>query len=69
MMPRSDGIILGGIAQRGVWALDVDEEERKRIVEGQIELFRSMRAPSSRMAQRTSSAQEKGSSMVTPAIV
>ena len=44
MMPRSDGIILGGIAQRGVWTLDVDEEERRRIVEGHIELFHSMRA-------------------------
>jgi glycine/D-amino acid oxidase-like deaminating enzyme len=48
MMPRSDGIILGGIAQRGVWALEVDEEERKRIVEGHIELFHSMRASVSR---------------------
>jgi D-amino-acid oxidase len=48
MMPRSDGIILGGIAQRGVWTLDVDEEERKRIVEAHIELFHSMRAPVSR---------------------
>jgi glycine/D-amino acid oxidase-like deaminating enzyme len=43
MMPRSDGIILGGIAQRGVWSLDVDEEERKRIVDAHIELFQSMR--------------------------
>jgi glycine/D-amino acid oxidase-like deaminating enzyme len=48
MMPRSDGIILGGIAQRGVWTLDVDEEERERIVEGHIELFHSMRPPGSR---------------------
>jgi glycine/D-amino acid oxidase-like deaminating enzyme len=45
MMPRSDGLILGGIAQRGVWSLDVDEGERKRIVEGHIELFHSMHAP------------------------
>lgn len=44
MMPRSDGIILGGIAQRGVWSLEVDVEERKRIVDGHIELFHSMRA-------------------------
>jgi glycine/D-amino acid oxidase-like deaminating enzyme len=43
MMPRSDGIVMGGIAQRDVWTLDVDEEERKRIVDGHIELFRSMR--------------------------
>ncbi len=48
MMPRSDGIVLGGIAQRGVWTLDVDEEERKRIVEAHIELFHSMRATAPR---------------------
>jgi glycine/D-amino acid oxidase-like deaminating enzyme len=42
MMPRADGIILGGIAQRGVWTLDVDEAERRRIVEGHMELYRSM---------------------------
>jgi hypothetical protein len=41
-MPRADGIILGGIAQRGVWTLDVDEAERRRIVEGHMELYRSM---------------------------
>ncbi len=50
MMPRSDGIILGGIAQRGVWSLDVDETERKRIVDGHIELFDSMRAPVTRQS-------------------
>ena len=50
MMPRSDGIVLGGIAQRGVWSLDVDEAERKRIVEGHMELFHSMRAPGSRVS-------------------
>jgi hypothetical protein len=49
MMPP-DGIILCGIAQRGVWTFDVDEEERKRIVEGHIELFHSMRAPVSRQS-------------------
>jgi hypothetical protein len=43
MMPRSDGIILGGIAQRGIWSLDIDDVERKRIVDSHIELFQSMR--------------------------
>jgi glycine/D-amino acid oxidase-like deaminating enzyme len=42
MMPRADGIILGGIAQRGVWTLEVDEAERRRIVEGHMELYRFM---------------------------
>jgi D-amino-acid oxidase len=44
MMPRADGIILGGTSERDVWTYDVNEAERKRIVEGHIELFNSMRA-------------------------
>jgi glycine/D-amino acid oxidase-like deaminating enzyme len=43
MMPRSDGIVLGGTSERDVWTTDVNESERTRIVEGHIELFRSMR--------------------------
>lgn len=43
MMPRSDGIILGGTSQRDVWTMDVDEKERSRVVEGHIELFNAMR--------------------------
>ena len=43
MMPRSDGIILGGTSQRDVWTIDVDEKERQRVVEGHIELFNAMR--------------------------
>lgn len=46
MMPRSDGIILGGTAERGVWTLEVNEEEKKRIVDGHIELFHGMHGPS-----------------------
>lgn len=43
MMPRHDGIILGGTSQRGVWTLDVDEDERRRVVEGHKTLFDAMR--------------------------
>jgi glycine/D-amino acid oxidase-like deaminating enzyme len=43
MMPRSDGIVLGGTSERGVWTLDVNEDERRRIVEGHRELFQAMR--------------------------
>jgi glycine/D-amino acid oxidase-like deaminating enzyme len=43
MMPRRDGIILGGTSQRGVWTLDVDEDERRRVVEGHKMLFDAMR--------------------------
>jgi D-amino-acid oxidase len=47
MMPRSDGIALGGTSQRGVWTLEPDEDERKRVVEGHIEVFTAMRRPRS----------------------
>lgn len=46
MMPRSDGIVLGHVSKRGDWSLDVDEAERKRVVDGAIAFFRRMRAPS-----------------------
>ena len=43
MMPRSDGIVLGGTSQRDVWTMEPDESERKRVVDGHIELFSSMK--------------------------
>jgi glycine/D-amino acid oxidase-like deaminating enzyme len=43
MMPRADGIILGGTSQRDVWTLEPDENERKRVVDGHIELFSAMK--------------------------
>ncbi len=48
MMPRSDGIVLGGTSIRDDWTLTVNEVERQRIVEAHIELFNAMRG-----AQRT----------------
>ena len=45
MMPRSDGIALGGTQQRDVWTMDIDEKERMRVVDGHIELFTSMGLP------------------------
>jgi hypothetical protein len=50
MMPRTDGIILGGTSEKGVWTLDVNEEERKRIVDGHIELYQAMANERSRAA-------------------
>ena len=44
MQPRTDGIILGGTSERGVWSLEPNEEARRRVVEGHIELFNRMRA-------------------------
>jgi D-amino-acid oxidase len=43
MMPRSDGIILGGTSLRDNWSLDIEETERKRVMDLHTELFNSMR--------------------------
>jgi glycine/D-amino acid oxidase-like deaminating enzyme len=43
MMPRSDGIILGGTSIRDNWSMDVEEPDRQRVVNLHIELFNSMR--------------------------
>jgi glycine/D-amino acid oxidase-like deaminating enzyme len=43
MMPRSDGIILGGTSLRDNWSLDIEENERKRVMDLHTELFNSMR--------------------------
>jgi D-amino-acid oxidase len=42
MMPRADGIALGGTSQRGVWTLEPDDDERTRVVESHIEVFSAM---------------------------
>jgi len=44
MMPRSDGIALGGTSERGVWTLEPNEEARRDVVERHIRLFKAMRA-------------------------
>jgi hypothetical protein len=43
MMPRHDGIVLGHVSQRGVSSLDIDEGERKRVVEAAMTFFSRMR--------------------------
>jgi glycine/D-amino acid oxidase-like deaminating enzyme len=43
MMPRTDGIVLGGTSLRDDWTLTVDEAQRQRIVDTHIELFNLMR--------------------------
>jgi glycine/D-amino acid oxidase-like deaminating enzyme len=45
MVPRRDGIVLGHVMERGNWSLEVNEEERQRIVENHIRIFSAMRAP------------------------
>jgi glycine/D-amino acid oxidase-like deaminating enzyme len=54
MLPRSDGIVLGHVMERGVESLDVNEEERTRVIESAMRLFNSMRAPASAPAAQTS---------------
>jgi len=44
MMARSDGIILGGTSQRGVWTLEPDETERRRVVDSHIAVFGAMKS-------------------------
>jgi glycine/D-amino acid oxidase-like deaminating enzyme len=53
MMPRSDGLALGGTSERDVWTLEPNDEARKEIVNQHIQLFTSMRAASS--GKRTTS--------------
>jgi D-amino-acid oxidase len=43
MMARSDGIVLGGTSQRGVWTMEPDEAERRRIVDSHIAVFGAMK--------------------------
>ena len=45
MLPRRDGIVLGHVMQRGVETLEIDEEERRRVVEQHLRFFAEMRAP------------------------
>lgn len=44
MIPRSDGVVLGGTSEAGDRRLGDDEEARRQIVEGDLELFQSMDA-------------------------
>ncbi len=42
MMPRSDGIALGGTSIRDDWSTTVNDEERTRIVDAHVDLFERM---------------------------
>jgi D-amino-acid oxidase len=43
MFPRSDGILLGGTHEEGVWSLEPDLQAKQRIVAGHQRIFREMR--------------------------
>jgi hypothetical protein len=42
MMPRRDGIVLGGTSERDVWTSEINEAERQRVVDGHKSLFDAM---------------------------
>jgi glycine/D-amino acid oxidase-like deaminating enzyme len=44
MMPRHDGIILGGTLEPDVWTLEVDETERMRVMDAHMRFFAAIRA-------------------------
>jgi D-amino-acid oxidase len=52
MLPRSDGIVLGHVMQRGVWSLDVDLEEQRAVAERARTFFAGMKSVA--MMPRTS---------------
>lgn len=45
MNPRSDGIVLGNLMERGNWSLEPNEEVRQRVVEAAVQFFAVMRSP------------------------
>jgi len=42
MMPRRDGILLGGTHERGEWSLEPNPVEAERVMSGHIEFFKKM---------------------------
>jgi glycine/D-amino acid oxidase-like deaminating enzyme len=43
MMPRADGILLGGTHERGEWSLDVNKDAMDRVVRGHQQFYQTMR--------------------------
>src|SRR5215471_19805520 len=43
--PRSDGILVGNMMERGNWSLEPNEEVRRSNIEAAIEFFSAMRQP------------------------
>ena len=48
MMPRHDGIVLGGTSERDLWTTEVNEAEKVRIIDNHVNLFASMTPPMGR---------------------
>jgi glycine/D-amino acid oxidase-like deaminating enzyme len=48
--PRSDGVVIGNLMDRGNWSLDIDEDVRRRNLEATARFFAGMKAPVAGMA-------------------
>jgi glycine/D-amino acid oxidase-like deaminating enzyme len=64
MMPRADGVVLGGTRERDVWTLEPNPDELKRVVEGHREFFTAMRPVSAARRAGLSAAGTRSSSYV-----
>jgi glycine/D-amino acid oxidase-like deaminating enzyme len=47
--PRSDGLVVGNMQERGTWSLEPNQEVRQQNVDAAIQFFSAMRAPSNRI--------------------
>jgi hypothetical protein len=57
--PRSDGIIIGNMQERGNWSLEPNPDVRQQNVDAAIQFCRAMRPPSERI-HLTSSGTPRG---------
>ncbi len=52
MMPRADGILLGGTREAGEWSLEPNREAEERILSGHADFFGRMAALGRRIGRR-----------------
>ena len=62
MMPRADGIVLGGTRERDVWTLEPNPDELKRVVDGHRQFFDAFTSSSSRTARSAAGTRSSSSS-------
>jgi len=58
--PRSDGLVIGNMQERGNYSLEPNEEVRQQNVNAAIEYFAGMRAPTARRLTRSESQTPRG---------
>jgi len=62
MMPRADGIVLGGTRERDVWTMEPNQDELQRVVEGHRQFFGGFALVTSSSSRRAPAATETRSS-------